>query len=156
MSTATAIQKFFEERHMQCETMPHLRTATTLDSAQAAHVDADCVAKAVMLGDERGLLMAVIPASHQVRMKMLRRETGRNLHMVAESEFAARFPDCEVGAIPPIGGAYGMETIWDDCLGEMSDIYFEAGDHENLMRISAHDFVDMMRDSRHGCISSPR
>jgi Ala-tRNA(Pro) deacylase len=153
MSTANAIRRFLEDHHVRSETMPHAHTATALASARVAQVDAESMAKAVMVGDDQGLLMAVVPASHYVEMRELRRQTGRPLHLVPEREFAGRFPDCELGAIPPFGEAYGMPMIWDDCLAEKSDIYFEAGDHESLMHLSARDFVDLVRSSSHGCIS---
>jgi len=47
-----------------------------------------------------------------------------------------------------------MPMIWDDCLAEKSDIYFEAGDHESLMHVNSRDFVDLVRSSSHGCIST--
>ena len=156
MSTATTIRNYLQQHHVECDAMIHHHTATALESALAANVDADCVAKAVMVGDERGLMMAVVPASHQVKMKRLREATGRNLHLLKEGDFARRFPDCEIGAIPAIGHAYGMEMVWDDCLAEHADIYFEAGDHECLMHVSTRDFIDMVGDSRHGRISSQR
>lgn len=156
MSTATTIRNYLKQHHVECDAMHHPHTATALESAMAANVDADCVAKAVMVGDELGLMMAVVPASHQLKIKRLRQTTGRNLHLLTEREFAKRFPDCEIGAIPAIGQAYGMEMVWDDCLAEHADVYFEAGDHECLMQVSTRDFIDMAGDSRHGRISSQR
>lgn len=156
MSTATTIRNYLQQHHVECDAMMHHHTATALESAMAANVDADCVAKAVMVGDERGLMMAVVPASHQVKMKRLREATGRRLHLLKEGDFARRFADCEIGAVPALGQAYGMEMVWDDCLAEHPDIYFEAGDHECLMHISTRDFIDMVGDSRHGRISSQR
>lgn len=156
MATATTVRKYLEEHHVRCDTVPHPATATTLGAAMAAQISADCVAKAVMLGDEKGYMMAVVPASHQVKLKRLREATGRDLHLVREMEFAQMFPDCEVGAIPPIGRAYGMDMVWDDSLAAKSDIYFEAGDHESLMHVSGKDFIDMMVDCKHGCISVHR
>lgn len=154
MSTATTIRNYLQQHHVECDAMHHPHTATAFESAMAANVDADCVAKAVMVGDELGLMMAVVPASRQVKIRELRKATGRNLHMLREGDFARRFFDCEVGAIPPIGQAYGMEMVWDDSLAEQLDIYFEAGDHECLMHVSGRDFIDMVGDSRHGRISS--
>ena len=153
MSTATTIRKFLDARHVRCEEMHHPHTATSWATAVSANVEPDCVAKAVVVGDERGLMLAVVPASHQVKIKQLRRATGRNLHFVPEHVFAEMFHDCEIGAIPALGQAYGMETVWDDCLADQTDIYFEAGDHESLMHVSGRDFIDMMRSSRHDCIS---
>ncbi len=156
MSAATTVRKFLEERHVRCDMVPHPHTATALDAAMSAQISAECVAKAVMVGDDSGYMMAVVPASHQVKLKRLRDATGRNLHFVPELEFAQMFPDCEVGAIPALGKAYGMDMVWDDALAEKSDIYFEAGDHESLMHVSGRDFVELMRDYRHGRISVHR
>jgi Ala-tRNA(Pro) deacylase len=157
MATATKIRQFLDERHVRYDMTTHAPTATTLDAASSAHVEPDALAKAVMLGDEAGCLMAVLPASHNLKLAEVRRVTGRNhLHLLPEGEFARMFPDCQLGAVPPLGRAYGIETVWDDCLGEQSDIYFESGDHRSLTHVSAHDFVDMVRDSRHGCFSKHR
>ena len=57
------------------------------------------------------------------------------------------------GAVPPIGDAYGLEVIFDDCLNECGDVYFEAGDHMDLVRVGAIDFRDLMGNARHGVIS---
>ncbi len=156
MSTAAMIRKYLDEHHVHYDTKAHAPTATALDAASSAHVAPDCVAKAVMLGDDQGCLMAVIPASHHIRMKELRKATGRQLHLLPEGEFSRLFPDCQVGAVPPLGRAYGLELVWDDCLGEQSEIYFESGDHESLMHVSGRDFIDMVRDSRHGSFSNHR
>jgi Ala-tRNA(Pro) deacylase len=60
------------------------------------------------------------------------------------------FADCELGAIPPMGRAYGMETIVDDSLAEQPDVYFEAGDHVSLIHVNAMAFQRLMAGARHG------
>lgn len=157
MTTATTLRKFLQAHHVECETVPHPHTATTLDSAIAARINSDCMAKAVMLGDDDGqMVMAVLPASHQLKLKQVRKATGRHLHLVREMDFAQLFPDCEVGAIPALGNAYGMDMVWDDCLADQSDIFLEAGDHESLVHVTGRDFIDLVRDCRHGSISVHR
>jgi Ala-tRNA(Pro) deacylase len=54
------------------------------------------------------------------------------------------FPDCDAGAVPALGPAYGLDTIWDDGLLERSDLYFDAGDHEPLLHVSTTDFAGML------------
>jgi Ala-tRNA(Pro) deacylase len=61
-----------------------------------------------------------------------------------ESELGSLFADCEIGALPAIGPAYGMETFIDDTIAEQPDIYFEAGDHEQLIHVSAEAFETLM------------
>ena len=37
-----------------------------------------------------------------------------------------------------------METVWDCRLSEQPVVYFEAGDHEELVRVSATQFSDLV------------
>ena len=76
----------------------------------------------------------------------LHRQLNRNLGLATESELGGLFSDCEVGALPAMGPAYGLETVVDDELAEQPDIYFEAGDHEQLIHVSAEAFHTLMGD----------
>lgn len=154
MSAARTLERYLDEHHVRYDMVTHPSTPTAMRAAVAAHINADCLAKAVMLADQQGYVMAVVPATHQVRLRRLREETGRNLHLASEMAFAPMFPDCVVGAVPPLGMAYGMDTIWDDSLMEREEIYFEAGDHECLMHVSGRDFIDMMSGCKHGRFST--
>jgi Ala-tRNA(Pro) deacylase len=46
-----------------------------------------------------------------------------------------------------------METILDDRLVGQPQIYFEAGDHEQLIRVSGEQFVSLLKEARHGRFS---
>ena len=74
----------------------------------------------------------------------------RNLGLATESELAGLFQDCAPGAIPPIGPAYGIETLVDESLLQMDDVYFEAGDHEELIHLSGKQFRELLAGARHG------
>jgi len=76
------------------------------------------------------------------------------MSLADEDEVARLFPDCELGAVPPVGAAYGLPTMVDDVLAAQPDIYLEAGDHLNLLHVSGEQFVDMMQDMQHGQFSS--
>jgi Ala-tRNA(Pro) deacylase len=120
------------------------------------HVPPGSLAKAVVLEDENAhLVMAVLPASCKLNLDDLRSRTGRMLRLATEAELRERFDDCELGAVPPIGKAYGMETILDDSLMAQPEVYFEAGDHETLVRVKTSDFVDLLEGARHLSISAP-
>ena len=60
------------------------------------------------------------------------------------------FTDCASGAVPPIGPAYGMETMVDDALVGLSEIYFESGDHRGLIHVSGDQFLSLLREASHG------
>jgi Ala-tRNA(Pro) deacylase len=79
----------------------------------------------------------------------LSRELNRKLRLATEKELPTLFGDCELGAIPPVGLAYGMTTVIDDSLTDQPEIYFEAGDHEKLIRMNREDFMALMGHAGH-------
>ena len=99
--------------------------------------------------------MAVVPASHRLDIEQLNRELNRKLRMATEKEIEKLFDDCSKGAIPPIAEAYGYDAVVDDSLEASPDIYFEAGDHAELVHVSGDDFRYMMHSARHGHFSHP-
>ena len=72
--------------------------------------------------------------------------------LATETELADLFTDCEPGAIPPIGEAYGMTTVVDNNLDDCNDVYIEAGNHTDLLHISGNAFRQLVEHSRHASI----
>jgi len=109
--------------------------------------------KCVLLEDDNGYLMAVIPATHKVDLGAVHRELNRELGLATERELAELFRDCEPGAIPPLGKAYGIDMVVDRSLVDTPDVYFEAGDHRSLIHVSGGDFLKLVADSPQRSIS---
>jgi Ala-tRNA(Pro) deacylase len=149
MTIAARVSGYLAEQDVDYEIIDHPHSATSMETAQLAHVPGDCIAKSVVLGDDRGYLLAVLPASCRVDLGELHRQTNRNLGLVTEYELDALFDDCEPGAVPPFGNVYDIDTIVDENLVEQSDIYFEAGDHERLIHVSAETFDSLLGDAQH-------
>ena len=150
MTIASTVSQYLTEHSVQYRVIPHEHSATNRESAHKANVREDRVAKAIMLKDERGTVMAIIPASSSLDMRAVHEETGRNhLEMMDESEFQQHFSDCEVGALPPLGPAYGITTLVDSGLDDRDTLYLESGDHESLIAMDGRDFDQLMSGSRH-------
>jgi Ala-tRNA(Pro) deacylase len=128
---------------VQYDVVTHSHSRSSMETAELAQVPGDRLAKSVVLEDEDGFLMAVLPSTH-LRLGRLSRELNRRFRLATEEDGGALFEDCEPGAIPPLGSAYGMHTIVDDSLAEQPEIYFEAGDHERLIRVSREQFMQLM------------
>jgi Ala-tRNA(Pro) deacylase len=60
------------------------------------------------------------------------------------------FRDCASGAVPPIGPAYGLETVVEERLLAEPDVYFEGGDHESLVHVRGEAFRELVCGARHG------
>jgi Ala-tRNA(Pro) deacylase len=143
MAIAITLKEYLENRGVDYEVIQHRRTDSTLMSSEAAHVPGDQVAKSVLLGDDESYLLAVIPATHRLELNRLSHMTHRKLEMIEEDELVDAFADCEPGAVPPTGMAYGIHTIVDPCLISQPDIYFESGDHTKLIHISGKEFQEL-------------
>ncbi|MGQ0546289.1 MAG: aminoacyl-tRNA deacylase [Betaproteobacteria bacterium] len=114
MGMAMKLAGYLRTHPVRYDVLTHPRTGNSLQSAKAMHVPPGCLAKAVVLEDKDGqLVVAVLPASRELDLAELRSRTGRTLRLATEAELRERFRDCELGAVPPIGKAYGIETILD-------------------------------------------
>lgn len=153
MAIAMTLQQYMQDQDIHYDVITHDKTRTSNETASVAHVSGNCLAKTVILEDELGYVMVIVPASHHVMMSAVDEVMRRKLTLANEVELPRLFSDCELGAIPPIGDAYGIETMVDDSLAEQTDIYFEAGDHELLLHVSNEQFETMMVDAMHGHFS---
>ena len=153
MAIAKTLMKYLKERGVDYQTIEHAHTPTSVATAHAAHVPVHQIAKAVVLCDDDGYVISVVPASHQLELDWVNEALNRKLTMACEEEFKKIFKDCETGAVPALGEAYGIKVIWDDDLAYTSDVYIEAGDHEHLIWLERRDFRKLMSDLPHTVIS---
>jgi Ala-tRNA(Pro) deacylase len=153
MAVAMTLREYLDRWGVEYDVVPHVHTASSLETAEAAHVPGDKLAKCVMTEDYRGYLMVVVPASHEVEFSRLDEELDRRLVLATEEELADIFVDCELGAIPPLGEAYGVDVAVDSSLTKCDDVYFEAGDHAELVHLRGDDFRDLMAGAEHGSYS---
>ncbi len=155
MSISRRLKWYLDHHGAHYQIVPHPHTACSRETAQAAHVPEECLAKSVLLEDERGYLMVVLPASRRLDLRDLKQLFDRRFDLATEPELGRIFEDCEVGAVPAVGSAYGVHTVIDDSLLGVPEVYFEAGDHEDLVRMPGADFLMLMSGSSHGRFSRP-
>lgn len=144
MGVAATLQEYLDAHHVGYEIVEHDHTDSALRTAESAHVPGSQLAKSVLLGDDHSYLLAVIPATYRLEIARLNELTSRRLEMIAEDELETTFSDCERGAVPPIGQAYGIETVLETDLAKQESVYFESGDHKHLIRMKGDDFRLLM------------
>jgi len=153
MVISATIERYLIQHRVDYELVPHPTTYSSHDTAKAAHIADDHIAKAVIVKDEKGYAMVVIPASHWLKLEALQQEADRDFVLAAESDATKLFPDCAPGAIPPLGPAYDLETFMDERLTSLANVYFEAGDHEDLVHVNGDAFHTLLKGVRHGHFS---
>ncbi len=153
MSIPERLTHYLDQYGVSYRVRTHEHSQTSAQSARMAHIMLHHLAKPVLLEDDDGCVMAVVPGDRSVKVGKLARLLGRReLHLADEDRIAALFADCERGALPPLGMAWGVETIIDDELQGCEFVYLEAGDHESLLQLSGDSFDDLVRSMRHGRI----
>ena len=140
------IREFLDDHGIRYEVIHHARAFTAQRTAQTAHSPGGEVAKTVVVKLDGRLALAVVPASENIRLRRLAKVAGANhVELASEAEFAAAFPDCEVGAMPPLGGLYGMEVWVDVFLTRDKEIAFNAGSHTEMIRMPYREFESLVR-----------
>ena len=151
MSISSRLSSYLAQCGTHYAVSAHALSRSSAETARAAQVLPHHLAKSVMLEDDIGCLMAVVPADKSVMLGHLARVLGRReLRLSDESHIALLFKDCHRGAVPPVGMAWGIETIVDDELEANDMVYMESGDHERLLHLSHEQFHQLMSSVRHG------
>jgi Ala-tRNA(Pro) deacylase len=149
MGIAMTLAQYLAERRVEYDVVEHPHAVTASESAKTSHVSLNRLAKAVVLKGEDGFMLAVLPASSHIQFSQLRKQLGADVDMASEEQIETLFLDCEPGAVPALGAAYGLKVIVDDSLANEPEIYLEGGDHASLVHISGSTFRELLADARH-------
>jgi Ala-tRNA(Pro) deacylase len=136
------LKEFLDSHQVKYVSITHSPAFTAQEIAASAHIPGKELAKAVMIKIDGRMAMAVLPASYKIDFDLLE-ETLRaqRIELATEQEFKSLFPECEIGAMPPFGKLYGLETYVADTLAEDEWIAFNAGSHTELIKMSYEDFM---------------
>lgn len=152
MGLALSLQKFLDGRGVPYDVVAHERTLRSETTAEASGVPEDNLAKGVLIRRREGYVLAIVPASRHVGLAEVGSWLDQPVALATEAEVAKIFGDCELGAVPPVAGAYGLPAVMDDSLEGFNDIYFEAGDHRTLVHLNGHNFHRLMLEVPHAPI----
>ena len=94
----------------------------------------------------------MVPSTHRLELDAVQRLVDRSMSLATEGEIADLFGDCELGAVPPVGPAYGLNVLMDESLADQSEVFFEGGDHRSLVRVNGADFDTLMGEAQRGLL----
>lgn len=123
----------------------HPQTYTAQEMAQQEHVSGHQVAKTVAVKADDQYLLLVLPASVRVQFNKLREILGaKEARLLTEREVAFKFPDCEVGAIPPLRHWPGIEVWADNALMKNDEMLFYGGNHTDAIRMPVEEWLQIV------------
>ena len=141
-----ALREFLDRSRIKYVVISHSSAHTAQEIAASAHIPGRAMAKTVIVKLDGRLAMAVLPASEMIDLELLADAAfAQQAELAEEEEFADRFPDCELGAMPPFGNLYGMDVYVADSLAEDEEIAFNAGSHTDLVRMAYPDYARLVK-----------
>ena len=127
-------------------TITHSRAFTAQEIAASIHCPGKELAKSVIVKADEKYVMVVLPASEKIDFSLLRQKIkAEELELSTEEEFKGLFPECEVGAMPIFGNLYDLSVYVSEDLIEDEDIYFNAGNHTQAIKMNTKDFVKLVK-----------
>lgn len=135
------LQSYLDEMGVRYRLSRHPATYTAQDLAAVEHIPGRQVIKPVVVRADGEFVLCALPASYHIDIGELRDQLrAREISLADESMLGELFPDCELGAAPPIGRIYGLTTLMDESLIHDDSVTFQAGTHNDAVTMSLADY----------------
>lgn len=143
---AAKLKKFLNSRGVKYTTIEHYPSYTAPEVAASADISGRSFAKTVVVEIAGKMALVVLPANRKIVLADLRDLLAdQDVKLAAEDAFKERFPDCELGAMPPFGNLYGLPVYVAQSLTEAPEIAFNAGTHREVIKMAFADFVELVQ-----------
>lgn len=137
---------YLNERGVRYVFIKHAPAFTAQEVAASAHIPGRSMVKNVIVHVDGEMKMMVLPSTHQVDFDLIKETLGaEKVELATEDEFKDKFPDCEVGAMPPFGNLYDMETLVAEPLTLEDEIAFNACNHKEAIKMDYRDYEDLVK-----------
>jgi Ala-tRNA(Pro) deacylase len=146
MPVTPSVQEYLRRADVAYTVLPHARAFTAADEAATIPVAARNWAKVVVAFADGEPVQAVVPADYDVDFERLARIIGvPHVRMATEDELEWLYPDCETGAMPPLGPLFRQLVFVDERLADAEEIVFNAGTFDDAVAMSYADFAAITR-----------
>jgi Ala-tRNA(Pro) deacylase len=139
------LEDYLNQQKVKYTSITHPVAYATREISHVSHISENALAKTVIVNAGKKMVMVVVPSSVSIDFQHLRKSLHEtDVSLATEKEFSKRFPDCELGAMPPFGNLYNMEVYVDKSLTSNKDIAFNAGTHTEVVKVSYQDFEKLV------------
>lgn len=141
MTTLQHCLEFLDNAHISYAHTKHSLAFTAMEVAFAEHLSPHKLAKTVVYAGAQGYGLAVLPADYLVNLDTLGYFLNDStIRLATERELSELFPECELGAMPPLGNLFHLPVLVDTSVAEQEFIAFNAGTHRDVVHMHFGDF----------------
>lgn len=138
--------EYLDENKLKYVVISHSPAFTAQEIAASAHIRGKELAKTVIIKIDGKMAIAVLPASFNIQFENLKTMLGaKTVRLAYEQEFIDKFPDCEIGAMPPFGNLYNLDVYVAESLADTKEIAFNACSHSQLIKMEYADFERLVK-----------
>ena len=141
MAISPRLKAFLVKYKIKHKLQKHPVAYTAQEIAAEEHVPGRQLAKCVLVTMDKGMALAVLPATQLVNLAKLKRVLKtKKAALARESDVKRAFPDIEVGAMSVFGNLYDIPVVVDRTLAEAAEIVCNAGTHTDTVKLRYKDF----------------
>ena len=139
------VTSMLDEAGVDYKLLPHVYTETAAAEAVALDLPPSQVAKTLVVRTPSGYLRVLLPASERLDLRKVRDllGAGEHIQLASEEDLARAYPEFELGAVPPLGGARRDPVLVDRRLSQLDSLVVEAGSHKQSLRIQTADLMHL-------------
>jgi Ala-tRNA(Pro) deacylase len=138
--SVSVVTDLLDKRGVTFEVIPHDQAYTSIAEATALGISADEVVKALVLDTAAGNVIAVVPGSRRLDMRNVEKALGtKHVRLATEEEIEQSFPGYGLGALPPLGSLYGIQTFVDPAVMQHDTVVFAAGSQTESVKLRTED-----------------
>ncbi|HKL19275.1 MAG TPA: YbaK/EbsC family protein [Halalkalibaculum sp.] len=137
---------YLDENGKKYVIVKHSEAFTAQEVAASAHIPGKDMVKSVMVKADGDIKMVVLPSTHDVDFNSIREALSADeVELASEEEFENLFPDSELGAMPPFGNFYDIDTLVAESLTGDDIIAFNAGNHKEVIKMAYSDYEELVQ-----------
>ncbi|MFO1430829.1 MAG: HDOD domain-containing protein [Candidatus Competibacteraceae bacterium] len=156
MTLPDTVKNYLDNQKLPYRLISYPSKGTLHQITEAIRIPSSHLIRAVLLGDEQGYLMAILPSNHILDFSLLRQLLARDFHPLYGDEVVGLFKACQPGSRPPLPGLFGLPAIIEKGLATVDgEVYFDAGSHDTLICMSSRDCWSLLKEIPWGHFSIP-
>lgn len=146
MAMARSVQEFLRRSNVAYAVFPHPPAVSAHEQAAATHVRDRDWAKTVVCFVDGEPLQAVVPSDLEVDLARLAALVrASTIRLARADELCWLYPECDHGAVPPLGPLYKHRIFVDSTLAAQPQIVFNGGTHHDAIAMRYADFASIVR-----------
>ncbi|MCS5708050.1 HDOD domain-containing protein [Candidatus Berkiella cookevillensis] len=149
------IYEYLDGLALSYEVIEHAETRSLEQAAQLCAIPRTELLRTVILSEEHGALMAILPCNRLLDFSVLCKTLNRDLAPAQYESLQLIFKECEANSYPPLPDYFEMDAILDKSILSLEDVYFEPGNHHTLIKMTRQDFLSLLHNAWQGDFSAP-